>query len=135
MAVKRTVRVDRSVLEITRAELESGAATVSFRVTVAGAQGNFAIADTLGRCVLRDGDAPEPREIYERFWPGSPGDIPEEDDQTYTLAVAFVSAVKYSYLVRLCGRDGTLRSVIKDIDFSSTNPDDSDFSAFRMMLL
>ena len=83
---------------------------------------------------MRDENVPERGDVYECRWPESKDDLPAENDETYTLAVAFVTGVRYSYQVKLCGRGGLVTSVIKDLDLSGSSSDEADCCAFRLLL-
>lgn len=132
MAVKRVIRVDVPALEIPRADLQSGNEYLQYTLTVSGAQGKFAVVDNANRSVMKDTDYQTPQHVYRRKWPQSPTELPPEDDQTYTLAISFVTATKYRYLVQRHRRDGSVVETIKDMDFESDDPSDKDFTAFRI---
>ena len=132
MPLNQVIRTNVSALEIPRAELEAAASHLVYEIIVSGAQGKFSIVDNAGRSVMKDTDYPAPRQLYTRKWPHDPGEVPPEDDQTYTLAISFITVTKYTYVVKHCRRDGSVIKVIKDMDVESTDPSDKYFTAHRI---
>lgn len=115
MAVKRTERTNKSAVKVK----VSGGEYLDYSLTVSGARGVFALADSKNRPVIRDTDWPAPQQVYHKRWPQETPQAPPEDGEVYTLAISFITALKYTYVVNRCQANGKVLQVIKDMDLES----------------
>ncbi|HEV2860076.1 MAG TPA: hypothetical protein VGX48_03650 [Pyrinomonadaceae bacterium] len=109
-----------------------------YKVTVQGATPQFAVVDSSDRIIMSSKDAPNPpgSGTFQREWP-KPID-PTTTLSTHTLAVHFVAALKYTYVVEhraLSDGGSTLIEVLNDIDFESNNAKDFDFQALNVTVV
>ena len=121
MAVKRTERTNKSAVKVNLL----GGEYIDYSLTVSGARGVFALADRKDRPVMKDTDWPAPQQTYHKRWPQETPQAPPENGEVYSLAMSFITALKYTYVVKRCQADGKLLQIIKDIDFESQIPQDT----------
>ena len=121
MAVKRTERTNKSAVKVNLL----GGEYIDYSLTVSGARGVFALADRKDRPVMKDTDWPAPQQTYHKRWPQETPQPPPENGEVYSLAMSFITALKYTYVVNRCQADGKVLQVIKDMDLESQIPQDN----------
>ena len=99
-----------------------------YKMTVLGDTPMFTLADDRGRTIMTSEGLP-PQMNYERRWPLSPDDdsVPAESDHSMVGLMALV--VKYTYKVELHNKDGSVKKVVINSEYTRVAPlaDDDKF--------
>ncbi|MEW6127871.1 MAG: hypothetical protein AB1757_12605 [Acidobacteriota bacterium] len=97
-----------------------------------GSQANFTLVDSsLNKLLLSHKDATVAANQWSRDWPKPSDSLAVMS--VHTLGMHFILAQKYNYKIIHHELDGT-DVVLKDIDFSSTNPNDVFFEPLTVVV-
>ena len=122
MAVNKTVRKEDVAVLV---RVRDGEHLV-YKITVLGAQPIFTLVDQDSRLLMSQDDSSIPQMVYTRRWP-NPTDNPVKVNNDHTMALSFLAAIKYTYLVEHRRSDDSVKSVIIDVDYESQRPEDTFF--------
>ena len=120
LAGSETIRINEAGAVVDAAAQEMIICTV----TVEG--GLPAFVFTRGDATLQDARLMpgHPKKMYQWMLSHADGTLTVED-APYTLVVSFVGAFKYTYVMELTDVFGARKSLLKDIDYESSEPTDT----------
>jgi hypothetical protein len=127
MAVQKTVNNghEKSAvsLDVTNGE------TLVYRMTVRGPRPIFALKDSVTNVVLLSNASPPksvtPNTVFERKWPLD-NDL-TADNSSHTMAMGFLGAVQYDYVVEHRDDQDQLIETLIDITYKADAPEDTFF--------
>lgn len=115
----RTVRTNVALLAV---DLSAGE-YLFYEVTVGGAEAAF-VFTCEHRTLLESTDFPDhPQQVYRWVWSAEHFNSDNSDD-VYTVMLSFLSAINYTLLVEHRKADDSLIAKLKDIDYTSQDPND-----------
>lgn len=132
MAVVRTIRNEIKTVSLNLSDLNKGEYLL-YKLKACEGKGIFSIVDEKSRVLMKSPDAFDSQQDYLLKWPRTLADIPPENDIIYTLVMFFNKSKKYSYIVEHHKANGSFPVILKDIDFESENPADSDYNTLRVL--
>jgi hypothetical protein len=106
--------------------------SLTYEVTLLkGSQATFTLVDsTLDKLLLSHKDAPSPAHHWKRDWPKTSDSVSVMS--SHTIGLHFILAEQYNYKVIHHKLDGS-DVVIKDLNFSSKNPNDVFFEPLTVI--
>ncbi len=115
-------------VEINAAEKEY----LLYVVSAKGAQAVFALVDENDQVIFSHADGDPGQNIYQRKWPLAPGELPNDDETTHTMAFHFITAQSYSYRVTHHRKDGSVIAELKNCKYTGKPPRDTCFEPLHV---
>jgi hypothetical protein len=119
-AGKRTVHTLKGAVEVAISEGEF----LAYTLTVDGAIPLFTYACKHTARLSQDDFEGHPKAVYEWSW-SKDSDESDSDDDVYSVAMLFLSALKYNLVVEHFRQDNSLIETLQNIDYESTESSDA----------